>query len=818
MSSFLWPLWPVWRPDRHATTRAGLLLAASVGLGNAWASDASLGFDAEVLRQRGIDPRLAEYFSGAARFTPGEHRVKLKVNAKAVGNVLARFDDRGALCFDARFIEAARLLPLADREGNLACSAFIERYPLTRVQVQPNLNEVELVVPDEGLAIATRDVSGFTSGGAAGVVNYEVFGLSSRHEGGTSRSTSAKTEAGFNAGDWIVRSNQLYTDTNGVARSQHINAYAQRTFAAFGSVLQVGQIQMTNPVLGGARISGVQIASEHGLAQQRDSAHIEGVAQSAARVEVRQGSTLIHTTVVPAGPFVLRDVQRINQRTALEVTVIEADGSRHGFSVSAAQAGINPPPSGYVLGMGQLRTTGSGNEGAVASAGWTGGLGLVTRVSAGATLADHYRALGSSISQPWWPGAQASADLVATQSARSGASGLQSRLALSQILASRWTLDGSLTQQTEGYRELLDFDDEYDGDRRSRIERQWNAGLSWSQEQLGSLSASYAESMAFDGTRSRRASASWSRNIGKATFSLTAERDLSPRRPFDDQFQQRTTGGTSLYASISVPLGERRRLHTSYSDSQTRRRVSTTFSDAPTDVLNYRVGVERQLDTGREGFTGNLSLIPRYTQLDLGYSGDGAAQHSVNAGLRGGLVVHEAGITPSAYPVGETFALVKVGEVPGVKVSTSSGPAWTDAGGRAVVPRLGAFKRNTIELVPKSLPRNMDLANGVYQVTSGRGAVERIDFDVHVTRRVLLQVTTDEGARLPAGAAVVDEQQIPHGLVAEDGSVFLANAGESTRLWISSPYGSRCELLYELPKHADSEVFYETVPATCHTP
>lgn len=798
----------------RAAFKAGVAVAVTLAWSELRAEPDDSGFDIELLRQRGIDPRLAEYFSATPRFTPGEHKVRLTVNGQARGFAIARIDPQGELCYDAGFRAAAGLRMPADSDAPGDCSAFIKRYALTQAQLRPDIGEVELVVPADALSEVARDLSGFSSGGTAGLLNYEWLSMANRFAGGLSRNTSVKTEMGFNAGDWIVRSHQLYSAADGVGRFQHVNAYAQRTFAGLGAILQAGQIQLTNPVLGGAQVMGLQLFNEQALAQQGGGAQVEGIALGPARVEVRQMSSLIYTTIVPGGAFVLRDVPRFNQRAALEVTVIEADGSRRQFTVSATQAGMDNFNSGYVLGVGQVQNVTDGSSPTVANAGWKGSVGRDASISVGTLASDKYLSAGAGVGYRLGTGGQVRADLVATNAAAEGVRGVQSRLSMNQSLGQHWSLSGAVTQQTQGYRELLDTRFRAsDQDTLSTPRTQWSAGLGWTHEVIGGLNISYAQSTSFDGTSSSRAGASWSKTYKGATLSVTAERDLGRRGGAPDD--RLATTGTALYATISMPLGSTSRLRTSYSDSNQRQRLSTSVTAAPSDTFSYRLGAERNLTDGRDGFSTGVSMLPRYAQVDLGYAGDGDQEHSVSAALRGALVVSGEGVMTSAYPLGDTFALVTVGDVPGVKIDTSSGPVWTNGSGAAVVPRLNAYTRSNVEVAPGSLPRNVDIGDGVRQVMAGRGAVERIGFNVMVTRRILLQVSDATGARLPAGAAVVDAQDAPVGVVDAQGTVFLANAINLGRLWISGPELARCELHFELPEQPDVEAYYETAPAVC---
>ncbi|MCQ3823144.1 hypothetical protein JEG40_12360, partial [Streptococcus agalactiae] len=69
-----------------------------------------------------------------------------------------------------------------------------------------------------------------------------------------------------------------------------------------------------------------------------------------------------------------------------------------------------------------------------------------------------------------------------------------------------------------------------------------------------------------------------------------------------------------------------------------------------------------------------------------------------------------------------------------------------------------AYGRSPVEVQTRSLPRNADIDNGLAMITAGRGAVDRVDFGVALTRRLLLTVRTDQDQPLPRGAMVSTAQ------------------------------------------------------------
>lgn len=91
------------------------LLAASGYICTAGADSVNdnLTFDVDILRQRGIDPKLAEIFRHRPRFLPGESSAVLTVNGTTRGRVKVRFDEAGTLCADRPFQrQAGLILPL----------------------------------------------------------------------------------------------------------------------------------------------------------------------------------------------------------------------------------------------------------------------------------------------------------------------------------------------------------------------------------------------------------------------------------------------------------------------------------------------------------------------------------------------------------------------------------------------------------------------------------------------------------------------------------------------------------------------------------
>jgi outer membrane usher protein FimD/PapC len=769
-------------------------------------------FDENMLKLRGIDPKLAAYFREAPRFTAGRHQVALSVNGSSVGRAAARFDTGGDLCIDRDLLTVANVDPAslaADHGVEPACVDLASIYPQARVEIDPGTATVSLLVPTHALRGERGDVSGYARGGTAGVLNYDMVGLNSRSRSGGSRYASANTELGFNAGDWTVRSRQVFTASDGSHRTDVLDSYAQRSFADYRAVLQAGQINLMNPVLSGAQITGVQIMSEQALTTQGSGGTVEGIAQGPARVEIRQDGVLVYSTVVPAGPFSLTQIPRINRSADLDVTVTGEGGDSQHFVVPAAMAGPMAPQAGLFFAAGRARNNG-GDAPWVISGGWSGTVRQGISLSGGAMLATNYRSIGAGIG--FQPGAGSQLQLTLTgaqlQARHEGTLGMQAALTLSQRMSERWSLGLSQSRQSAGFRSFLDgTPGTQDSTPRSRYRDQSSASLSWTHPAVGNLSVGYARTVLLDRRATSRALASWGTSLGRASVSLSAERQLGSARRSRD---------SSIYLNVSLPLGAQRRLSGSARRYGGDMRHAVNFSEQINEYASYRAGLEYQSAGSRRGLSAGVSMLPRYFQVDSGYAQNPSSK-SYSIGLRGGLVLHRHGLTASPYAVRETFGVLAIDDTSGVRVSTPAGPVWTDARGYAVLPQLSAFSRSRIEVATDSLPRQLDIHNGAAVIEPWRGAVASLRFGVSRTRRVLLSARTANGRDLPAGATVTDEQGELISLVQGNGQIFVPNALTTSRLWVSSPEISRCVLVYELADRPDPDAYYESAAATCQT-
>ena len=803
---------------RRYLAGAALMIAVGAAPATNGAELVSVLFNQDVLKSRGLDPRLADYFSRAPRFREGEQAVNLSVNGVPKGRVQVTFDAEGQLCFTPTLLERGGIRAadhVESRDGS-GCDLFARYFPDAVVQADPSQEHIALLLPTDALSPDRPARRSFLNGGTAGLFNYDALLLGSRFAGQSSQYRNLNAELGLNAADWSFRSRQVYSEFAGQDRLEHLYAYASHTSERYQANLQLGQLNMVSPLFSGEAFNGFQVQPELALMALDDDssgARVEGIAYSTARIEVTQNGALIYTTVVPAGPFTLVGLPLLSQSVDLEVTVHEEDGQQRRFIVPATQlrGGMTGRPAGYGLAVGQVRRYAGDDRDtpsfAAASKDWR--LGQRGQVTAGAMLGTGYESMGWAMQGNVGDRLVLGGRQVISRAQDQGVSGTQLQWTASGLLSERLSGSVALTQQTQGFRTLSDTTwDSHHDQPFQRVRNQLTANLSTSSPMFGGLSASYSRFSLFDRTTTSRVALAWSQNIRRANVTLSVERDVAGTS--DD------TRGTAAYLSVSLPLGARQTMRGYVrNDNVGGTRSGLRFNEQISDTLAYSIGAERP-DNGSAGFNGRVNLLPRYSQMDMGYSRSGAGNQNYDIGFRGGALIHGEGVTLSPYPLRETFALLKAGDSAGVKLNTPRGPVWTDYAGHAVAASLPAYSKGRVELDTASLGRNVDVHNAYQEVEAGRGAVAHLAFDMVTARRLLLQARTADNVLLRKGGAVVDAQGQYITNVLEAGTIFLPDVRPDTILHVVLPDGSRCRLSYDISEHPDTQSLYETAQATCH--
>jgi outer membrane usher protein FimD/PapC len=300
---------------------------------------------------------------------------------------------------------------------------------------------------------------------------------------------------------------------------------------------------------------------------------------------------------------------------------------------------------------------------------------------------------------------------------------------------------------------------------------------------------------------------SWSLTLPqRVSLSLSVERGIGG----NEEYRQ----GRAAYMTVGIPLGGQGRLRGYVrSDERSGVRQGLAVSAAVSETLAYTVNAEHR-DNASAAVAARINALPRYTSLDVGL-GQRAGATEYDLGLRGGVLLHRDGVTLSPYALRDTVGVLKAGERSGVRLQTPQGPVWTDGAGRAVAANLPAYSLARLEVDPLGLPRNVEVLDGVQEVTAGRGSVQHLDFSLVTVRRLLLKARLQDRQWLPRGLSVLDAQGEYLTSVMDAGTIFLPDIQPGQVLRVKLSDSSHCVLHFPLSESPGEATQIETVEAIC---
>lgn len=790
------------------------------------AADAPLEFDTSIMKDRGLDTSLGQYFASAAKFTPGVKMVTVVVNGDKKGKVSATFGQEGQLCANARFLQGASLVVphevamLGDDEKVDTCYDYSKAFPGTVITPVPAQEELDLVVPQEAIDTTGEgdQAKDYSTGGTAGILNYTAFATQNTTDSNSSETKQLMLEEGLNMHDWLFRSRQSLTEDNGTRTTNNLYAFLQHTLVDSEKIFQAGKINTGGSIFSGTSISGVQIMPEEALSPDGSSGvTVSGIARTAqARVEIRQAGRIIYSTLVPVGPFTLNDVPIIRSNAELDVTVTETDGSKNHFIIPADAVSSHQlsSPSGLSAAVGRYRSNGDGESQpmvATLSDGWRVKPWL--NIGTGVMTAQGYDAAAVTLDTLAFNKMLLSTTFKTSMDEEHGVKGRSSTLSASYALSGQLTTDVSMTRYTQGYRELEDsLNDDF-----QQYEGQYSAGVHFSLAQFGSFSLRYSKNQAADGNEgSQFVNAAWGKTFGHMNLNISWQRSVNQKS--DDQGDDRNANddnGDMVFVNLSMPLGGHRvsaYSHTLHHETNMGIQTSGDISQSN----SYSLAAERDLADRENSFNGAINTNLHYMRLGLSAGTDGPDGRNYGVALSGGVVAHQSGVTFSPWPVKDTFAIIDAGKaLTGTRINTPTGDVWTDHWGKAIVPSVNPYHKVRVELDTNTLPQDVDVENGFSELATGRGAVGHVAFNTLHVHRAMIHVQMANGKTLKKGSTVVNGASNYAATAVDDGLLFIEDVSARPELYLMDENSVRvCQISYVLANDGEKQA-YENINGVC---
>lgn len=724
--------------------------------------------------------------------TPGRYRVTIDINLNFFDSREIDFaanpqGDELTPCLSPELLKdmGVKLDSLEQADGELGACVDIQRLiPGATVHMDGGSLTLSLSVPQIAMR---RDIAGYVDpqrwdyGINAAFINYQLSAQQSRNDQtGYSNSHNLYVNSGLNLGVWRLRSNNTFrSDAKGDRTWSRAYTYLQRDLPGAHSQLTLGETFTPGDVFRSVPIRGVQIASDMSMlpdSQQHYAPTIRGVAQTRARLEIRQNGFPIYSTYVSAGPYEINDLTLASGSGELEIILTEADGKVQRFTQPYATLThlLREGVWRYSASAGRYNAPFYATDDSIL---WQGTLAIGTRWNStlygGLMGNDFYQATTLGIGKSLGSIGALSFDMTRSSAqtnpdeSQHTVQGMSYSVKYGKSFETRTNLRfAGYRYSTEGYRDFTEAvrertaDQRFRGSRRSMLEasvfqdigRYSSLSLIFSQENYWQLDDAQ-----------RQFQLNFSSRFNTVSYSFYASQSLN-----DDEFNERQYG-----LSISVPLDFGRSTTAIYDVRQNRGQLSHRASlsgRAKNGVLNYRASAAKT-DSGQQSTELSLGYLTPFASLGAGLT-QGNDFNTLSLNASGALLLHADGLETGPY-LGETSGLIHVPNIANVGLLNDSS-ARTNAQGYALIPYLQPYRINRVILDTDQLDPNVEIDNGVTQVVPRRGAVVKASFPARKVERLFVSTRDHDGVALPFGAQISNADGHVLGIVGQAGQALLS--------------------------------------------
>ncbi len=660
----------------------------------------------------------------------------------------------------------------------------------------------------------------------AATLNYSINHTRSEFAGRQSNRTSATLDAGLNVGAWRVRHNGYFSQDGSGNQSYNAGrSYAQREIRAWNAQLTLGESSTQGDLFDAVNYLGANLRTDPRMLPEVLTSYapvVRGMAQTNARVTIRQRGKVIYETTVAPGLFEIDDLTQSSGSGDLEVEITEADGRVESFVVpyAAVPQLLRQGQQRTSLTVGELRHGDLVDAPAFVEATLRRGVGSAFTAFGGATLSEGYNAiiLGGALNTRL---GAFSGDVIFSDTRLPSAvegfgqrlQGQSYRLAYSRSFntATSFTL-AAYRYSTEGYLSLSDAarlrSSLATGDARPSLARQRSRLDLTVNQQLPKGSLFLNGSTADYWSENRRTtnfSLGYNGRLGRASYSVSARRSLESSL-LGGGTQKQSTGA---YLSVSVPLGR----------APAAPRLSASANSGQNGG-SYRAGVSGNFGEERQGnysMSYNQSSAGRDVGVNVGYIAPmanvsaswsrGESSQQLGLSASGGVLLHAGGLTLSQR-LGDTVGLVHVPDAAGAGVGNQRG-VKTSKRGYAVVPYLNAYRMNDISVDPTGLSLDVELKAGSASAVPTAGAVVKAVIPTASGRSALIEALDHEGRPLPFGLDVYDESGQVVGVVGQGSRLWVRGISDKGTLWVrrGSEAASHCAIDYDLAVAASEHLY-----------
>lgn len=801
---------------------------------------------------------------------PGRYPFDIYVNKKRVDHREIEFKKvqpniPGTFCLSAEDYREYGIM-VAETAGSSACYDIVKAIPGSSMSWNAALQELDISVPQTHMeprpqgAISPRV---YEDGINAAYVNYSFSGDRTRYKDSENTRQGEyyflSLNNGVNLGSWRFRNNSTLTKQPGQKEDwTPVSTWAETDIVPWRSRVQVGQSNTSNNVFDSFQFRGMQLSSIPEMLPDSLRGYapvVRGVANTNARVEVRQNGYTVYSTNVPPGPFALNDIYPSNLSGDLAVTVIEADGSRHSFSIpySSVPNMLREGMWEYQITAGKYHDGSTSYQPKFVQATFSHGTSFDLTPYGGVLMAEHYRSgvLGVGTNMGEW----GAASVDAAWSDTDLASGDNKRGASFRFLYSKSLNSLGTEFQLAGYR--YSTSGYYDFSDAINERASWDNGIYHTQyydqdnnpngvPDWATNQRKYYDTLRYNNKR-QRVQLSVNQHIaGASLYAVLSRQNYWGTSAYDRTVQ---TGVSTTWKRVNYGVFyQNSRSNYGYSDNSVNFNVSIPFSVFDTNrdmTVSFNANHSKQsgngystglsgtllddnrmnyyLQTGHTKNGGNTSVANvgyqgSYGNVEVGHSYNSNYQQT-SLNVSGGVVMHSGGVTLS-QPLQNTFVLVEAKGAQGVRLENQPGAA-IDHFGYAVQTSAMPYRHNRVALRTSDIGNGLDIPLASKDIVPTNRAIGKVVFETHLGQSLLIHSKLSTGETPMIGATIFNSQGNSIGVVGTQGKAYVSGVESGEKLnmkWGDDAADSCMMTVPQLPPiDTDKPGGYQEVTLTCST-
>lgn len=627
---------------------------------------------------------------------------------------------------------------------------------------------------------------------------------------------------GINWDAWRLRYRGIFNwNNNDGLQYDSTNIYIERGIAPLKSKIVLGDSTTEGQVFNSIGFRGVMLSSDDRMYEDSQRGYapvITGVARTNALVTVSQAGVRIYQTTVPPGAFLIDDLYPTGTGGDLSVTIKEADGDDHGFSVNYASVAelLRPGVSRYSLMAGNYRNAGVKEKPRLAIGTYRHGISNFLTGYGGGITGDNYQSISGGGGLNTKIGALSfdithARSKITDKQLHEGQSYRVSFARILPVINTNFTL-ASYRYSSSGFYSMDDmillraFERQKKSAWNGNVRRKNKVQISATQnisESFGSINLS-ANTQNYWNRKGQDTEyqLGYTNSFKRFNLNINASRT---RDLVKDSWDNKIAVG------ISLPLGNSARspyLSTTYVQESGHSGLQNTVAGTAGENRQYAYSGFVNHDFYKKNSnktTGGLSggwTSPWSTVGGSLSAGQGYQQYGMY--LSGGMVAWQDGLVLTPV-MGGTMAIVEAKNAGGAKVSNNSSLSLNKKG-HAAVPYLSPYRQNTIEIDPKGLSNDVFLEVTSQNIVPTARAVVLMKYQTDIGYSALFDIKST-GDALPFGADVTDEREQTVGYVAQGGQAFVRVKTLSGKLNVrwGQEKKQQCGFNYNLSESANTE-------------